>query len=69
MQKKRVHLATVVLYGLAAVIWTIRAVLDIAYGTFEESMVLFVLNILCAIIWIAAFFKQIHRYRSSDEKK
>lgn len=69
MEKKRVSLVAVVLYGVAAVIWIIRTILDIAYGTFEASMVLFVLNILCTGTWVAAFFVTLHRYRSNDGKK
>jgi hypothetical protein len=32
-------------------------------------MVWFILNILCAVIWIVAFFVNLHRYRSNTEEK
>jgi uncharacterized protein with PQ loop repeat len=66
--KKKVTLVGLILYGVAAVIWTIRAVLDIVCGTYHTSPVILVLNVLCAVIWIVAFFVNLHRYRSSQEQ-
>lgn len=69
MKKKRISFVTVVLCGVAAVTWSIRAVLDIVYGTVEASIVFFIFNILCIAIWIIAFFVNLHRYRSNDKEK
>lgn len=69
MKKRRISLAMVVLCGAAAVIWTIRIMLDIAYGTYEESILFFLVNILCIATWVAAFFVNLHNYRSNDEEK
>ena len=54
----------VILFGLCAVVWTVRAVLDIVYQTYTNSIALFALNIICAVIWIAAFFIKLRNYRS-----
>ena len=43
---KKTSLAAVILVGLAAVIWTIRVVLEIVLKTYNESVFLFVLNVI-----------------------
>lgn len=53
----------VILYGACAVIWTARAVLEVVYQTYYDSVFWFVLNILCALLWIGAFFVSLRRYR------
>ena len=58
---------TVILFGMCAVIWTIRAILDVAYQTYNDSVFWFVLNVLCAVIWIAAFVVNLKRYRVNQE--
>ena len=58
---------TVILYGVCAVIWTIRAILEVAYQTYKDSVFWFVLNVLCAVIWIAAFVVNLKRYRANQE--
>ena len=58
----------VILYAACAVIWTVRAILDIVYRTYNESAFLFVLNILCAVIWIAAFIGQYMKYRYGEDE-
>ncbi len=62
--KKKVALLAMILCGVAAVIWIIRAVLDFVYGTYHTSPVIPILNVLCALTWIAAFFVNLYRYRS-----
>lgn len=52
----------VILYGACAVIWTARAVLEVVYQTYYDSVFWFVLNILCALLWIGAFFVSLRRY-------
>ena len=64
--KKSSKLA-VTMYGACAVIWTIRAILEVIYQTYNASMFWFVLNILCAVMWIAAFVVNLKRYRSNKE--
>lgn len=64
--KKTRHL-TVALLGVCAVIWSIRVILEIVYQTYTDSIFWFVLNILCAVIWIAAFVINLKRCRSHKE--
>ena len=59
---------TVILFGACAVIWTIRAVLEVVYQTYNDSVFGFVLNVLCAVIWIAAFVINLKRYRSNKDE-
>ena len=60
---------TVILFGTCAVIWTIRAILEVVYQTYNDSVFLFVLNVLCAVIWIAAFVVNLKRYRSNKDEQ
>lgn len=69
MKKNRISLTSVLLFGAGAVLWIIRVVLNIAYRTFEESTVFFVVDLLGLVVWSAAFFTNLHRYRSNDEEK
>ena len=65
----KTSLAAVILVGLAAVIWTIRVVLEIVLKTYNESVFLFVLNVLCSVVWIVSFIVNLKRYRSNRENK
>ena len=66
---KKTSLVAVILVGLAAVIWTIRVVLEIVLKTYNESVFLFVLNVLCSVVWIVSFIVNLKRYRSNRENK
>ena len=66
---KKTSLAAVILVGLSAVIWTIRVVLEIVLKTYNESVFLFVLNVLCSVVWIVSFIVNLKRYRSNRENK
>ncbi len=55
---------TVILVGMCAVIWIIRAIFDVVYRTYNDSVLGFVLIVLCAVIWIVAFVVNLKRYRS-----
>lgn len=66
---KKTSLAAVILVELAAVIWTIRVVLEIVLKTYNESVFLFVLNVLCSVVWIVSFIVNLKRYRSNRENK
>ena len=61
-------LVTVILYGLAASLWTVRAILGVAYQEYSDSVFWFVLNVLCAVIWIAVFIKWLIIYRSNTKE-
>ncbi len=66
---KKTSLVAVILAGLAAVIWTIRVVLEIVLKTYNESVFGFVLNVLCSVAWIVVFIVNLKRYRSNRENK
>ena len=61
-------LATVIIYGLCAVLWIFRVIVGIVSKEFDDSVWFFVLNILGAIIWVSAFIKWLIRYRSDDNE-
>ncbi len=65
--KKTSRLA-VILYALCAILWSVRAILEVIYQKYNDSIFWFVLNILCALIWIAAFIVNLKRYRSDKEE-
>ena len=55
---------TLVLYGLCAVIWSLRVIIGVMYKEYDYSFGFFILNVLAALVWIAAFVKWMHKYRS-----
>jgi len=59
----------VVLFAIAAVIWLIRVVVDVVYGVPDISVAVFLLDILCALVWIIAFCVQVFRWRASRKDK
>ena len=58
---------TVILYAVCALVWTIRAIQEVIYQTYNNSVFWFVLNILFTVIWIAAFVVTLKRYHSYRE--
>ena len=56
---------TVILSGTCAMIWTVSSISEIIYCTYHDSVFLFVLNLLCTVIWIGAFVVDLKRYRSN----
>ena len=65
---KKPSLITVILFGWCAVIWTIRAIVEVASLTHNDSVFWVILNILCAIIWIVAFVINLKRYGANKEE-
>ena len=57
----------VILYGMCAVLWTVRAILEIVFKTYNDSGFWFVLNILCAVLWINVFLVHLKRYRTNKD--
>ena len=55
---------TLVLYGLCAVIWPLRVIIGVMYKEYDYSFGFFILNVLAALVWIAAFVKWMLKYRS-----
>ena len=59
---------TLVLYGLCAVIWSLRVIIGVVYKEYNCSFGFFTLNVLAALVWIAAFVKWMLKYRSKKDE-
>ena len=59
---------TLVLYGLCAVIWSLRVIIGVAHKEYDYSFGFFILNVLAALVWIAAFVKWMLKYRSKKDE-
>lgn len=55
---------TLVLYGLCTLVWTLRVIVGIADKEYDYDSVFFLLNVLTAFIWVAAFIRWMIKYRS-----
>lgn len=66
---KKPKRSTIILYGLCAVIWTLRAIFAVIYREYDDSVFLFVLNILCSVIWLVTFIKWLIIYRSNTDEE
>ena len=58
---------TVILYAVCAVVWTMRAIQEVIYQTYNNSVFWLVLDILCTVIWIVVFVVTLKRYHSYKE--
>lgn len=59
--KRKQQLLAAVLCGVAAAVWTIGTILAVCFGVGGVSAALLV---LCAVVWIAAFLVNLHRYKN-----
>lgn len=66
---KKANLFVSVLLALCAVVWSVRAVLDVIYRVYDTSVFLFLLDILCAIVWIVALVVNLRRYSAQGKKQ
>ena len=64
---KKTNGLSVILFGFCAVIWTIRAILEVIDKTYN-SFQGFGMNMLCAVLWIAAFILNLKNYRSNKDE-
>lgn len=65
---KKTSFIVVALYGLCAVIWTVKSILDIYYKTYLNNGFVFALDVHCSIVWIIAFVILIIRYKADKDK-
>lgn len=49
---------TVRLYAICAIIWIMTVIISIVKKTYNDSMSIFVMNVLCAVAWIIAFITE-----------
>lgn len=68
MKRKKVSYTTVILNGLCAFIFTVRAILEVICQTYYDSIFWFVVNIICAILLIIVFAVNLNRYRTSKKE-
>ncbi len=59
---------TLILYGLCAVVWVLRVVFGVVNKEYDYDSVFFILNVLTALIWIAAFVRWMLKYRSGKDE-
>ena len=65
---KKTSCIGVILYGICAVIWTVKVIVEIVFKTYNYSVFSLVLSIFCALIWICSFFILLIRYRSNKDE-
>lgn len=59
---------TGILYGLCAVAWILRVIVGVVHKEYDYDSAFFTLNVLTALIWIAAFVKWMLKHRSEKDK-
>lgn len=55
---------TLILYTTCAITWTIITVISIVDKSYNDSMFLFVINVLCSVLWILVFIVELKKYKS-----
>ena len=65
---KKGSVLSVILFGLCAVIWSIKAVYEIINTPYPTTPTLLTLDVVCAICWIVAFIVSIKRYLSNKDE-
>lgn len=63
---KKPSRSVLILYGVCALLWTVRAILEVVYQTYTDSVFWFALTVFCAAAWIAAFTAQMKRYNKAE---
>ena len=66
---KKQRLFSLVLYGACAVIWVIKVIGDIVNQTIYVPGSWFVINVICAVMWILCFVVNLKRYLSNQEEQ
>lgn len=55
---------TLKLYAVCAIIWTLTTIISIIRKLYIDSLFLFVMNMLCAVLWMIAFIAELKRNKS-----
>ena len=62
---KKTDLAIVILYGICAVVWTVLSILEvIVFKTYQDNLLKFIWNVICAIQWVFLFLLSWKRYKN-----
>ena len=66
---KENSILSVIFFGLCAVIWSVKAICELADMPYPTTNFLLVLDVVCAICWIAAFIVQLIKYIKSGKEE
>ncbi len=66
--KKKTGKTTVIVFGVCAVVWLARAIFELVYKTYTDSVFWFCANMVCTVLWIICFFLVLKKYRADKEK-
>ncbi len=66
MKKAVIKLAIV---ALAGALWVAVAILDFIDKDFITNTALFVMHLICAVVWIAAFLVNLQKYLKEKKNK
>lgn len=58
---------TLVIYGACALIWTILTLMKIPGYMQDNSIILLILNAVCAVLWIIAFMLRYRELRRNQQ--
>lgn len=64
---KKPSLLAVILIALCTVFWSMVAISDVINKAYNDFVLLFVLHVICALLWITSFIVNLKRYRSSKK--
>ena len=59
----------VIIFGVCAVLWTVKVIFEITNPINIVPGFWFVLDVLCAVLWITAFVVNLKRYLSNKEEQ
>ena len=66
--KSPIKLFSLIMFGLAAIVWTANAIVNFIYREYIDFPILLGMNIICAVIWIIAFIINFIRYVNESKK-
>ena len=66
---KKSNYFVVALFGFNALLWTIRAIVDVINQTHNNSVLWIGLSILNAVFWNISFVVNLKRHRSGQEEQ
>jgi len=66
---KKPSRVVVAMYGVCAVLWVIKVISAIVKQTIYVPGFWFVMEVLCAVVWITCFAVNLKRYLSGEEEE
>ena len=62
MEKGKISVIKLVLSALAGAIWLATVIHEIIAKYYNSNTTLFILHLICAIVWISAFFVSLRKH-------